>query len=563
MLKKGKKLEPYKTQNPIIVQSDSSILIELFNPFAKEAADNIRRFAELDKALEHIHTYKISRLSLWNAASTGLTSSSIIEVLKKFSKFSVPENVVTEIQYTINRFGLVRIEKAPNNMIKVVSDDSYIMHEVSRLKKIAEYVAIKNSNGSFFSDAINRGLIKHELVRAGFPPLDVAGFSDGEPLEIELRDFTKSDAQKFSLRYYQKEAADSFYTGKDCLKSAGVIVLPCGSGKTAVAMAVMNFVKQKTLILVTNITAARQWKCELLDKTSLREEDIGEYSGETKEIKAVTIATYQILTYRKQKKSEFLHFRLFDSVNWGLVVYDEVHLLPAPVFRYTAGIQSKRRLGLTATLVREDGKEEEVFSLIGSKIYDMSWKVLEEQGFIASAVCRERRVELPEDLKRKYAFSPDGDKFRIASENPIKMDVLRELIETHKDELILIIGQYIDQLELVAKEFKLPLITGKTGNDERTTLYSNFKSGKEKIIVVSKVANFSVDLPDASVAIQISGTFGSRQEEAQRLGRILRPKKNGGQAVFYSVVSKDTVEQDFALKRQSFLTMQGYKYEIS
>ena len=407
----------------------------------------------------------------------------------------------------------------------------------------------------------DRGNVKSALIKLGFPVEDLAGYIEGAPLEFDLRDETLG-GKPFGLRKYQRESVDAFYLKGSNQGGSGVVVLPCGAGKTVVAIGSIHATQTQTLVLTTNTVALRQWKNELLDKTTLTEEQIGEYSGDSKEIRPVTLATYQVLTYRKSKDSPFLHFSLFDDGNWGLIVYDEVHLLPAPVFRATASLQARRRLGLTATLVREDAREDDVFSLIGPKKYDVPWKVLEKQGFIAEALCTEVRVPLPDEERYQYAISDKRGKFRIASTNPVKEQICESLIETHKEDHILIIGQYLDQLKALAKRFDVPIITGQTANGKREELYKKFRTGECKLMIVSKVANFAVDLPDANIAIQVSGTFGSRQEEAQRLGRILRPKSDGAGAHFYSLVSRDTCDQDYSVKRQLFLTEQGYRYEI-
>jgi DNA excision repair protein ERCC-3 len=436
------------------------------------------------------------------------------------------------------------------------------MAEIAANKKVAPYITDISNPYKFIIDKGSRGHIKHLLIKIGFPVEDRAGYSEGAHFEMTFRRQSGCNSIRFDLRDYQREAVDIYHAGGSDIGGSGVIVLPCGAGKTIVGMAVMEKLKCETLILTTNITALRQWKNELLDKMTITEDCIGEYSGEIKEIKPVTITTYQILTHRNDKESDFPHLSIFNKKDWGVIIYDEVHMLPAPVFRITAEIQAKRRLGLTATLVREDGLEEDVFSLIGPKKYDMPWKTLESQGWIANAICSEVRVKMPESIRMEYAISDSRQKFRIASENTDKITVIRKLLEKHKSDHILIIGQYIDQLIILAQELEAPIITGKTSNDERIRLYNDFKKGRIKILIVSKVANYAIDLPDANVAIQISGTFGSRQEEAQRLGRILRPKPGDNQAFFYSIVTAESREQEFAANRQLFLTEQGYRYYI-
>ncbi len=550
----------FKPENPVIVQSDRTILLEVDNPSFIEARNALSSFAELEKSPEHIHTFRLSPLSLWNAASLGMTSDKVLSDLEKYSKYDIPQNIRFEIVEQMGRYGKLRLT-SDGERLRLDSDDENIITEIWNNDQIRPCLDELLDNFTIAILPMNRGFVKQSLIKLGFPVEDIAGYTDGIPLDIEMRERSVS-GNEFSLRAYQTEAVDVFHAGGSDRGGSGVIVLPCGSGKTIIGIGAMAACGMRTLILTTNITALRQWKEELIDKTSLSGEDIGEYSGEHKDIRPVTIATYNILTYRKTKASGFPHFSLFNREDWGLIIYDEVHLLPAPVFRYTAEIQAKRRLGLTATLVREDGRETDVFSLIGPKKYDIPWKDLEKQGWIATATCTEIRVSLPADLRVRYASAGLRKKYRTASENPAKIDVVEHLISRHKGDLILVIGQYINQLEMIACEFDAPIITGKVETSERDKLYSAFRRGEIKLLVVSKVANFAVDLPDANVAIQVSGTFGSRQEEAQRLGRILRPKNNGSMARFYSVVTKDTQDQEFAAKRQLFLTEQGYSYEI-
>ncbi|WP_270567659.1 DNA repair helicase XPB [Clostridium beijerinckii] len=548
------------TNNPIIVQSDKTLLVEVNNELYTEVRDKLSRFAEVIKSPEYIHTYKISPISLWNAATSGMSYQDIIEILEKYSKYEVPQNVIKDIEDNINKYGKIKIIREENSLF-LISKDIYIMKEITNYKNLEKYFVEKISDTKYKIDENMRGEIKLSLIKLGYPVEDLGGYIEGNRHEMSLKKFT-SLGETLLIRDYQKEASEIFYADGSAKGGSGVVVLPCGAGKTVTAMAVMDKIKEETLILTTNITAVRQWKQELIDKMNILEENIGEYSGEIKEIKPITISTYQILTHRKSKIDDFVHMNIFHEKDWGLIIYDEVHTLPAPIFRAAAEIQATRRLGLTATLVREDGKEEDVFSLIGPKKYDMPWKVLEKQGWIAEAQCAEVRVKIPEDLKMEYAVSDSKSKFRIASENYRKIDVLKNLINEHKDDKILIIGQYIDQLNLISKELKVPIITGKTKNSEREQLFDKFRSGDITVLIVSKVANFAIDLPDASVAIQVSGTFGSRQEEAQRLGRILRPKKGDNRAYFYSIVTADSREQEFALKRQLFLAEQGYKYYI-
>ncbi len=545
---------------PVIVQSDNTLLLEVDNHDFENARDSIAQFSELIKSPEHIHTYKISPLSMWNAAASGLTYQTIMDILKRYSRYEIPEIVHTTIQEQMRRYGLLKLIRRENDII-LTSDDSILLNEIFNSKKIQLYIDHRIDDNRLMIRAHYRGHIKQALIKIGFPVEDLAGYEEGDPCSIDMKEIS-SRGTSFNIRDYQQSSVNSFYRGGGPDGGSGIVVLPCGAGKTIVGIAIMSLLKTETLILVTNTIALRQWKEELLDKTSIEESQIGEFSGEKKEIRPITIATYNILTYRKDKNGPFLHFELFNSNNWGLIIYDEVHLLPAPVFRMTSEIQSKRRLGLTATLIREDGMEADVFSLIGPKKFDMPWKTLEKSNWIAKALCTEIRIELPTELRMKYSIAKDREKFRIASENIEKIRIIRKIIAHHNSSNILIIGQYIAQLKEIASQFNFPMITGSTSISEREELYRQFKDETIKILVVSKVANFSIDLPDANVAIQISGTFGSRQEEAQRLGRILRPKKGENKAFFYTIITSNSVEEKFSHNRQLFLTEQGYTYII-
>ncbi|MBP7734816.1 MAG: DEAD/DEAH box helicase [Spirochaetes bacterium] len=545
---------------PVIIQSDNTLLLEVDNPNFENARDSIAQFSELVKSPEHIHTYKVSPLSLWNAAASGLTYLDILGILKQYSRYEIPEIVNTTIKDQMRRYGLLKLVPRDNDIF-LISSDAILLNEICNTKKIQQYIDARLNENEIKIRKNFRGHIKQALIKIGFPVEDLAGYEDGDPCDIRMKDVS-SKGQPFNIRDYQQSSVNAFYRGGGPEGGSGIVVLPCGAGKTIVGIAIMNLLSTETLILVTNTIALRQWKEELLDKTHLDPEQIGEFSGEKKEIRPITIATYNILTYRKDKNGPFLHFDLFNSKNWGLIIYDEVHLLPAPVFRMTSEIQSKRRLGLTATLIREDGMEADVFSLIGPKKFDMPWKTLEKSNWIAKALCTEVRIDLPEDLRMKYSLAKDREKFRIASENHEKNKIVGTIIEHHGNSNILIIGQYISQLKEIADHFNYPMITGSTSITEREELYRLFKEETIKILVVSKVANFSIDLPDANVAIQISGTFGSRQEEAQRLGRILRPKKGDNKAFFYTIITSNSVEEKFAHNRQLFLTEQGYTYII-
>ena len=551
-----------RPENPLIVQSDKTLLLETANPRFEQARDALSGFAELVKSPEHIHTYRITPLSLWNAAALGWTPDEVKEVLEDLTKFDLPANVLTEVDDYMARYGRLRLIAQGEDLF-LESDDRPLLTEIAGQRSLLPFLAGGIEGHRIKVRGQERGFLKHALIRVGYPVEDLAGYLQGAPLDVALRDAMR-DGSPFSLRPYQVESVDAFHAGGSERGGSGVVVLPCGAGKTVVGIGAMTKVGCQTLILTTNITALRQWREEILDKTSLRPEDVAEYSGERKDLAPVTITTYQTLTYRRKKSEDFLHFHLFSDANWGLIIYDEVHLLPAPVFRAVANLQSKRRLGLTATLVREDGKEEEVFSLIGPKKYDVPWRVLEKQGYVAEASCSEIRVPFADDDQRmEYALADHRRKYRLAACNDAKLGVVRRLAKAHADDNVLVIGQYLDQLRDIANLLRAPIITGETPQSERDVLYAQFRSGEVRQLVVSRVANFAVDLPDANVAIQVSGTFGSRQEEAQRLGRILRPKPNGtNTARFYTVVTRDTVEQEFSTRRQLFLTEQGYRYEI-
>jgi DNA excision repair protein ERCC-3 len=550
----------YDPNNPLIVQGDRTILVEVDNRKYAEARDALAPFAELEKSPEHIHTYRLTPLSLWNAAAAGLTADAMIDVLRRYSKFPLPTNLGTDITELVDRYGRVRLEKF-GDQLRLICTDRPLLEELVRQPRVREYLGERLDESSFQVESSFRGVLKQALIAVGYPAEDLAGYTEGAALPIQLRENARSGLP-FRVRDYQRDAAAVFHAGGDVRGGSGVIVLPCGAGKTIVGIAAMALLQRSTLVLTTSITAVKQWRREILDKTGLMEDQIAEYTGETKDLAPVTLATYQILTHRPDKKEEFPHFKIFDQRDWGLIIYDEVHLLPAPVFRITAQIQARRRLGLTATLVREDGRQEDVFSLIGPKKYDVPWRELETRGWIAEATCSEVRVALPEPLRMEYAVAEWRNKYRIASENPSKDDVVGRLLERYQASQVLIIGQYLKQLRRLAKRFNIPLITGQTGNPEREDLYHRFRRGEVRHLVLSKVGNFAIDLPDANVLIQVSGTFGSRQEEAQRLGRILRPKSSGNVAHFYTLVTRDTRELDFAHHRQLFLTEQGYSYHI-
>lgn len=548
------------SNRPLIVQSDKTLLLEIESPRSDDARDEIVKFAELEKSLEYIHTYRISPISLWNAAAAGVSELEVLDILKKYSKYPIPSNIEFEVKDYISRYGKLKLVKEDENLL-LKSEDKTLISQIWSSRKVKVHIKERLDETTLDVNSDSRGLIKQVLIDMGHPVEDLAGYVPGDHYPINILKITKT-GKLFDLRKYQKDAVRVFHLGSGLGGGSGVVVLPCGAGKTMVGLGVMNLVSANTLILCPNVIGVKQWIEEITDKTSVDPRDVGEYTGEKKEIKPITITTYQILTWRSKRDDDFPHFSLFNKRNWGLIIYDEVHLLPAPVFKVTANLQARRRLGLTATLIREDGKEKDVFSLIGPKKYDMSWKVLEKEGWIATAECIEIRVNMSEDVKSDYALADERRRYRIAAENPVKYDIIKEIVRRHKDDNILVIGMYLDQLKKVSELFGAKIITGKTPNKERQMLYRSFKKGEIKLLILSKVANFALDLPDANVAIQVSGTFGSRQEEAQRLGRILRPKSDGSMARFYSIVTRATKDQDYAEKRQLFLTEQGYKYLI-
>lgn len=534
---------------PLIVQGDKTLLLEIDHPDAEAARKEIAPFAELERAPEHIHTYRITPLALWNARAAGHDAEQVIDILVRYSRYAVPHNLLVDIAESMDRYGRLRLLDHPAHGLVLETTDVPVLEEVLRSRKVKPLLGARIDESMVAVHPSERGHLKQALVKLGWPAEDLAGYVDGESHPIAMAE------SGWALRDYQRQAAESFYHG-----GSGVVVLPCGAGKTLVGAAAMALAGATTLILVTNTVSARQWREELLKRTTLTEDEIGEYSGARKEIRPVTIATYQVLTTRR--KGVYSHLDLLDARDWGLIVYDEVHLLPAPIFRFTADIQARRRLGLTATLVREDGLEEEVFSLIGPKRFDAPWKEIESQGYIAPAECVEVRVTLPDSDRLTYATAEPEDRYRLAATTALKIPVIEKLINLHPNERVLVIGQYLDQLAEVAEQLAAPVVTGETPLSERELLFEKFRTGELRTLVVSKVANFSLDLPEAAVAIQISGAYGSRQEEAQRLGRILRPKADGRTAHFYTVVTRDTLDADYAAHRQRFLAEQGYSYHI-
>ena len=554
--------------NPLIVQGDRTLLLDVHAPLADECRDALIPFAELERSPEHLHTYRLTPLSLWNAASAGFTSDDAVKVLQKYARYDIPSSVVAWMREVANRFGAVRmipgydteVNGVKEHYLYLVCESDFAFKEISRSKYSRDFLfPCENQKNTFLLKLTDRGTVKQNLLKLSWPVKDEVQLSDGEPLDFNLRE-TTSKGLPLNIRDYQKKAARALVGDKGPGTGFGTIVLPCGAGKTIVGMTVMDMLKTSTLIITTNISAVHQWMDELMDKSNLTADDIAEYSGESKVIKPVTVATYQVLTWRPDKEGPYPHFSIFHERPWGLIIYDEVHMLPAPVFRVVAELQAVRRVGLTATLVREDGCEGYVFSLVGPKRYDVPWKELEHSGWIAEAECVEVRLDLPEASELEYLGAEARGKHRIASENPDKIKITKEIIDRYPEDKILVIGQYIDQLEKISQMIGAPIITGKTPNAERDKIYADFRNGVIRVLVVSKVANFAIDLPDASLAIQVSGTFGSRQEEAQRLGRILRPKER--KARFFTLITRKTVEEEFGSNRQKFLAEQGYAYRI-
>jgi DNA excision repair protein ERCC-3 len=537
------------TDGPLIVQSDKTLLLEVDHPDATACRMAIAPFAELERSPEHVHTYRLTPLGLWNARAAGHDAESVVDALLRFSRYPVPHGLLVDVAETMDRYGRLQLANHPSHGLVLHALDRVVLVEVAKSKKLAGMLGSRVDEDTIAVHPSERGRLKQALLKIGWPAEDLAGYVDGEAHDISLAE------DGWALRSYQREAVESFWAG-----GSGVVVLPCGAGKTLVGAAAMAQASATTLILVTNTVAGRQWKRELVARTSLTEDEIGEYSGERKEIRPVTIATYQVLTARRG--GVFPHLDLFGARDWGLILYDEVHLLPAPIFRFTADLQARRRLGLTATLVREDGREGDVFSLIGPKRYDAPWKDIESQGWIAPAECVEVRVTLTDNERMTYATAEPDERYRMAATARTKLPVVKALVERHAGDQVLVIGAYIDQLQQLGEYLEAPIVQGSTTNKERERLFDAFRDGSLKTLVISRVGNFSIDLPEAAVAIQVSGTFGSRQEEAQRLGRVLRPKADGRQAHFYTVVARDTIDTEYAAHRQRFLAEQGYAYTI-
>lgn len=547
---------------PLIVQSDGTLLLEVHHEVAQGIRHKLSAIAQLAKSPEYFHEYRITPISLWNAAQSGWSEEKVIALLEDYARYPVPKELIKKVRDALSSFGRVELVREGEELIlRPALEGDGILETLSERRALDDYLKDPRGDGSYRIEPGHRGILKVAMIRVGYPIADRAGFLTGSDLDLELRSETP-EGEAFGLREYQVAARSSFFADEGGGGGSGVVVLPCGAGKTMVAVAILCQLRTHTLILTPNVTALRQWREEILRRTTLPPEAVCEYSGKEKKVGPVTIATYQIMAHRKSKTEDFTHMDLFAEHDWGLIVYDEVHLLPAPVFRYTAEIQARRRLGLTATLIREDGREDEVFTLIGPRIYELPWRDLEQDGYIAPVRCVEVRIDLPKDLRPDYDGANRRYRYRLASENPDKLSWLKTLLARHQGERILIIGQYLRQLRKVALETGAPIITGQTPQAERDELYKGFRAGDVPVLIVSKVGNFAVDLPDAAVAMQISGTFGSRQEEAQRLGRILRPKSDGRAAVFYSLITRDSLDQEFAAKRQRFLMEQGYQYDV-
>lgn len=537
---------------PLLIQSDRTVLLDLYSPHAEEARRDIIPFSELVKSPEHMHTYTITPLSLWNAVSAGIDADEILLRLDRWSRYDIDERIIFFIRDTAGRYGDFILEEAEEGKMRLIVKRRLFFMQLQASRTMAKYL-YPDGQASFLINSLDRGKVKVELIKMGFPVDDRIPLKKGEPVPMKLK-------ASLSVRQYQMDAVSSVLGNGEKGTGYGTVVLPCGAGKTIVGLVMMSKLQTRTLILAPNVTSVHQWMNEISSKTDIPSDLVGEYSGEKKEIKPITVCTYQILTYRKNEEEEYKHFSLLKDGNWGLIIYDEVHMLPAPVFRITAELQSVYRLGLTATLVREDGREDEVFSLVGPKRFDTPWADLAEKGFIAKAWCHEIRISLPEELEVAYALAQKREKYRIASENPKKLEIIGRIIKRHEDDQILVIGQYLDQLKEISHAYSWPIITGTTTNAKRDELYEAFRKKQVRVLVVSKVANYAIDLPDASVAIQVSGTFGSRQEEAQRLGRILRPKNRDSH--FYTIVTEYSEEEDFATNRQKFLSEQGYSYDL-
>lgn len=553
----------YVPDNPLVVQSDHTLLLETLNPRYAEARDALLAFAELVKSPEYVHTWRITPLSLWNAAASGQTAASVTETLQKYAKFPVPPSIPLSIADKMSRYGQLRLVR-DGPWLRLESDDPAALAEIRRLKEAEDLFSETADKSAIRVSAVRRGEIKQVLTSLGHPVQDLAGYEDGDPLTMRMRS-EGSGGEPLSLRDYQVDAIDAFLSGIS--GGSGVVVLPCGAGKTLVGIGAMVRLGMRTLVLCTGTTSLRQWRREILQRTTLGEADVGEYTAERKEIASVTLTTYQMLSWREKRGALPRHFARFRDANWGLVVYDEVHLLPAPIFRETAFLQARRKLGLTATLVREDGLEGDVFALVGPKRYDLPWKTLEAQGWIASARCVEVRVALSASDRERYAALSTSERYRLAATNARKGPVVEQLIARHPDAQVLVLGTYLEQLTFVARRLSVPMVSGSTPDAVREKHFAAFRSGTLRVLALSKVGNLAIDLPGASVAIEISGTFGSRQEEAQRLGRVLRPKGLAGgttdnQATFYTLVTPETREQEYAERRQLFLTEQGYPYHV-
>ncbi|MDG5788317.1 DEAD/DEAH box helicase family protein [Evansella sp. AB-P1] len=538
---------------PLLIQNNGVIFFRSTHPEAKIVQPFLSEFAQLKKTPSSLHMYELSPFSFWYAREQGISLNEIKEFLETFSGIRLPDRFSIQLEEWEGKNGKFQLINHKEFGPCLTSSQEGLMKELFQ-KDRKNYSIYKNGDREYTPISLaERGLIKQQLMDKGYSVIDCLGYETGKSLSISLQ-------RNVSLRPYQKEAVSSFIQQKGVNEGNGFIILPCGSGKTVVGLGVLEQIKEETLILVPNDTSLQQWYEELLEKTTLNKSQVGRYTREKKEVKEVTITTYQMLTYQGNSDSKFPHFSLFHKRSWGLVIYDEVHLLPAPLFRLTSKLQGKRRLGLTATFVREDGKEGDIYSLIGPKRYEVGISLLEQNNWIARPICKEIKTPFNEKQWAHFLSLSKRERFRYASENKGKINVVDKLLHDHKGDSIIIIGQYLDQLNIIANTFSLPLLTGKTSKKERQEMYTQFKEGKQKVLVLSKIANMAVDLPDANVAIQVSGTYGSRQEEAQRIGRLLRPKKNNESVYFYTIVTPMTKEEEVASHRQLFMVEQGYSY---
>jgi DNA excision repair protein ERCC-3 len=542
------------SESAAIVQGDRSVLVEVDHPGYERARDVLVRCAEIEKSPEHVHTYRLSDLALWNAAAAGVTAEEILAGLRSVSRFALPGHVEHEIRERVGRHGTVVLADVPEDptRLRLSVTEALLFERLQRDKTTAPFLDLFLGNDrSFLLRREYRGVVKQAIMKLGWPVLDTAGLTPGAPLSIEER------RDVFTPYPYQVRAVQAFVDSG----GHGVVVLPCGAGKTVIGLMAAARLGVRTLVITSSREACAQWRRELVSKSTLTKDQVALYDVTSKSVAPVTITTYSMLGRKGGSgPTSHTHFDRLAEEPWGLLIYDEVHLLPAPVFRLAAELQSRRRLGLTATLIREDGRAPDVFALIGPKRYDVPWRELEASGHVAAATCFETRLPLPNELHTAYATASAREQPRIAGENPLKLRLLGRIAERHSGDRVLVMGSYLDPLAAAGRLLDAPVITGETPHRDREKHYEAFRRGAIRRLVLSRVGNFAIDLPDANVLVQLSGTMGSRQEEAQRLGRVLRPKPGG--ASFYTLVTRDTIEQEHALHRQLFLTEQGYRYYI-